>query len=61
MDKNKLTNIQVSGINFKDYPDFVDAFIESAELDGKELTEDELEKLNQDSDFVYAQVINKIY
>ena len=38
----------------KDYPDFVDSFIESAQFtDGTELTESELEWLNEQGDIVY--------
>lgn len=55
-------NIEIDGIDYRDYPDFVDAFISYAEYeDGTELTDSELDVLNENSDFVYEQVINKIY
>ena len=51
MDKYKVTNMTFGGVN--DYPDFADGYIESGEIDGRPLTEDELDELNEDSDFVY--------
>jgi hypothetical protein len=55
-------NIEIDGIDYRDYPDFVDAFISYAEYeDGTELTDSELDALNENGDFVYEQVINKIY
>ena len=51
MDKTKITNIEIEGINHSDYPDYCDAFIVSAEIDGRELTEEELEELSNDSNF----------
>jgi hypothetical protein len=55
-------NIEIDGIDYRDYPDFVDAFISYAEYeDGTELTDLELDALNENGDFVYEQVINKIY
>ena len=61
MDYKKITNIEVSDIHPNDYPDFVDAFISYGELDGRILTEDELNKLNEDGDFVYDAIINTLY
>jgi len=41
-DFKKLEDIEIDGINPKDYPDFCDAFIESASYEGRKLTEEEL-------------------
>jgi hypothetical protein len=60
MNKNKITNIKLSGIDFEDYPDFVDAYIESADYDGEPMTDEELDELNDDSDFVYDVVWNNL-
>jgi hypothetical protein len=57
---NKITNIKLSGIDFEDYPDFVDAYIESADYDGEPMTDEELDELNDDSDFVYNVVWNNL-
>ncbi len=61
MDYRKITNVTLEGIDFKDYPDFTDAFISSAEYNGIELTEKELDKINESSDFVYDCVINDLF
>jgi len=58
---NVLDNILVENIDENDYPDFCDAYIESADLNGLSLTMDELEVLNEDSNFIYEQVIKQIF
>lgn len=60
-DYREIKNVEIEGIDFRDAPDFCDAFITYAEYFGKELNEDELETLNQDSQFVYEQVLKRIY
>lgn len=52
IDRSKVTNVRMADVNHRDYPDFADAYIESAEIDGRELTEEELEALNDDHEFV---------
>lgn len=54
-------NIEIENIVPSDYPDFVDAYISYATLNGRELTENELDELNEDSQFVYEQVIKYLY
>jgi hypothetical protein len=49
MELEKISNIELGGIDTKDYPDFCDAFIESAEYNGVELTDAEIEELNCNS------------
>jgi len=62
IDVNKLENIEVDGIDTRDYPDFVDAFISYAEMDGVELTDEQLDELNDDyPDLVYDCVINHLF
>ncbi len=61
MDYNKIDNVEIEGIDFKDYPDFVDAYIYSADYEGVPLTEDQLEELNEDRDFVYEKVLNTLF
>lgn len=56
-----IENIEIEGIDYADSPDFCDAYIASCDIDGREATEEELEKLNEDSDFVYQQVIDRLY
>ena len=40
-----VSNVQVSDVCMSDYPDFCDAFVESADYDGEEMTEKELDYL----------------
>ena len=58
----RIVNIELGGIDTRDYPDFVDAFITYAEWeDGTPLTDDELSDLNDDSSFVYNEVIDYLF
>lgn len=62
LDFSKVTNIEMGGIDTRDYPEFCDAYIESGLYDGKEMTEEQLEELNN-SDFcpnVYEYLSSKI-
>jgi hypothetical protein len=62
--KNReIVDIEIEGIDLKDYPDFCDAFISSAAwLDTLELLSDEeLDELNEDSSLVYELTIDSIY
>ena len=56
MDYKKITDVVLDGIDFEDYPDFCDAFIVSADYDGEPMSDDQIDKLNEDSDFVYTKV-----
>jgi len=56
-----IDNIQIDDINTNDAPDFVDAFISAADLDGVPMDETQLNGLNEDRDFVYEQVIKNLY
>ena len=61
----KIDDVVVEGINTMDYPDFCDAYIESATLidNGKcrDATDRELDIINEDSNFVYSEVENVLY
>jgi hypothetical protein len=61
LDYSRIEDVEVDGIDTRDYPDFCDAFIASATYKGREMTERELDRLNDDSDFVYECVQNRIY
>jgi hypothetical protein len=62
MDFNTLQNIQVEDVDMKDYPKFCDAYIASAEhADGTELTDAELDIVNEDMSFVYEAVQQHLY
>ena len=57
-----LENIEIDGIDMSDYPDFCDAFLLAASYKGRELTEEELEYV-QDSnpEWFYDQVWDTIF
>ena len=63
IDLNNITDIEVDNIDMNDYPDFVDAFILSANWKDtlEPLTEEELDALNEDRYFVYECVWNHLY
>ena len=56
-------NAEIEGIDHNDYPDFVDAYIISAEhKDGQEFTDQEIDYFNEyHSDQVYEMVINQLF
>lgn len=60
-DHKKIENIQFDQIDWKDYPDFSDAFICYAEFDGRPLTQEELDEVNEDREFCYEKLIDYIF
>lgn len=56
-----IDGVIVTNIFFDDYPDFCDAYIEYAEKDGVPMTDEEIEELNEDRDFVYEYTLNQIH
>tara|TARA_B100000424_G_C22857790_1_gene457224 strand:+ start:79 stop:309 length:231 start_codon:yes stop_codon:yes gene_type:complete len=59
----EVTDVEVDGIDMKDYPDFVDAYIDSAKFvsSGKELNDEELVKLQEEnSESFYEDVMDKV-
>ena len=51
MELDKISNIELGGIDTNDYPDFCDAYIVSAEI----------EELNCNSEFVYDCVLKELF
>jgi|TARA_R110001592_G_scaffold209032_1_gene460175 hypothetical protein len=58
MDYKKIDNIEIDGIDTKDYPDFCDAYISSADYDGVPMTDEQLDELNEDGDYVYGHIMD---
>jgi len=60
-----VTDIYVQGINGRDYPEFSDAYIESASVlehgDWRDANDHELDEMNNDGEFVYSCIENQIY
>ena len=46
-DVNKLDEIIIGGLDIRDYPDFCDAYIESATYEGVIMTYKQLDELNE--------------
>ena len=61
MNTKNITDIVIEDIDMNDAPDFADANIVYGTYEGKSLTSDELCELNNNSDFLYEQIINNIY
>jgi hypothetical protein len=61
LDYSKIDNIEVDGIDHRDYPDYCDAYIVSADYGDRPMTEEEIEILNEDSQFVFETVWSKIF
>lgn len=60
LDKSKIQNIEFDGIDHSDYPDYCDAYICTAEYEGRPLTDEELEEVNDDRDFVYEVLMEHL-
>ena len=59
---NKIDNIVFDGVDKKDYPDFVDAFVMSADMNGYPMSQEELDDLNENHlEFVYEKLIDQLY
>jgi hypothetical protein len=61
LDYTKISNIEFDGIDHKDYPDYCDAYIVNADYDGVEITEEQLEEINDNRDFVYEKLMDYLY
>ena len=60
LDYSKITNVFVGGIDIEDFPDFCDAYIESADYDNREMTDEELDILNEDGSFISEHAHSQI-
>ena len=60
MDYKKIDNIEVDGIDTKDYPYFSNAYILSADYDGIPMTEEQLDEINDDGDFQHECIMNDL-
>ncbi len=62
IDLSKLTELSFDGIDTKDYPDFCDAFLESAYYIDRELTEEELNYINEnETAFINENIYHYIF
>ena len=61
LDYSQISHTEVDDIDHRDAPDYCDAYISRATYFGRDMTEYELELLNNNSQFVYDEAITKIY
>jgi hypothetical protein len=61
LDYEKISNVFVGGIDMEDYPDFCDAYIESADYDNREMTDEELDILNEDGEFISEHAHSQLF
>ena len=61
IDLSKVKYMQFDGIDMWDYPDFCDAYLVYGEIDGRPLTDSEIDHINDNhSDFVNENVYDSI-
>ena len=58
LDYKKITNVQVDQVNLNDHPKYTDAYIVSADYDGKPMNEKQIDSLS--ADFVHDKVIESL-
>ena len=56
-----ISNVSLDGVDFSDHPDYCDAFIESADYDGKEMTDEQLDQLHEDYELVSELVWDNLH
>jgi len=61
MNYDLIDNIEVDGIDTNDYPDFCDAFIVSADYEGKAMTDEQIDTLNEDYNFIHDCVYTQLF
>lgn len=62
LDLSKVSILKFEGIDHKDYPDYCDAYVVEAEYDGEEMTEEQLDELQEDyRDYVYEKLLDYIF
>jgi hypothetical protein len=62
IDFKLIDNVVVDGIDYNDYPDFCDAFIAEADYDGKPMSQEMIDDLNENyTDFVLESVYSQVF
>ena len=59
--EQNVYDIEFDGIDYKDYPDFCDAYISKAMIDDRECDWNEIDMLNNDREFVYEKLMLHLY
>ena len=61
LDYSKIEIVEIDGLDHEDYPDYCDAWISAAIVDGVEATDEQLEEMNNNDDFRYESIIKNIH
>jgi len=61
LDYSKIEIDEIDGIDHKDYPDYCDAYISKVYIDGVEATDEQLDEMNDNSQFRYEAVWDSIH
>jgi len=58
---DKYTDLEWDGIDHNDYPDYCDAHVESGKLNGVEMTDEQLDRLNADHYLIHELLMEHLY
>ena len=61
LDYSKIEIVEIDGLDHEDYPEYCDAWISAARVDGVEATDEQLEEMNNNDDFRYESIIKNIH
>ncbi len=61
MNLSLVHDVEVDGIDTRDYPDLADAYISFATYDGEPMTDEQLKELNEHRDFVHEQALRRLH
>jgi len=64
IDFTKVTNVELDGLHDRmryDSDYWCDVFATYAEIDGREATEEELDAINDDSDFIHEEILSQLF
>jgi len=61
LDTRKLENVVMADVHMFDFPDFVDAYVEYAEINGVELTDAQYDEVNENYEFLQQSAYESLY
>lgn len=61
LDTRKLENVVMADVQMYDFPDFVDAYVEYAEVNGVELTDTQYDEVNENYEFLQQSAYESLY
>ncbi len=61
LDVRKLENVVMADVQMYDFPDFVNAYVEYAEINGVELTDDQYDEVNENYEFLQQSAYESLY